>query len=767
MTHTPYTPRPRRLAALILGALLASALLPARAADEGGITLNFKDADIREVAATIGQITHRNFIIDPRVQGRVTVVSSKPVSADAVYATFLSVLEVHGLAAAPAGQVIKIVPSLEARQMPGPDYNSNTPGDAVVTEVVQISNVSATQLVPVLRPLMSTEAQLAAYPASNVLIMSDRASNITRMLEIIQRIDQATANDVEVMTLQNAPASDVVQVLTTLMQADASGQNGAPLKLVADERTNSILVSGDRGQRLHVRALVTQLDMPLESGNTQVVYLRYAKSKDISDELKGYVTDLQKQGGGGAKPAAGGGGGAANADISVIPDDRTNSLIITAPPKLMRSIQDVLAKLDIRRAQVLVQAIEAELTSDRSAELGVTWVADAANNGGVGLTDFSNTGAGIIGVGQGALAASQSGGTTGFTPPQGLTLGVGKIGSNGFNFAALLRALSGDGETNILSTPSVVTLDNQEATIKVTQKVPFVTGQYTGATTGSSTTTGSAVINPFQTVDREDVGITLKITPQINEGDSVQLKIDQTVSNLTATSVGGQPVTDEREITTNVLAKNGEIVVLGGLIDHALTESQQQVPVLGSIPLIGNLFKYRSTSNIKRNLMVFIQPTILRDSETSQRYTNDRYNYLRNMQLKDRSDVQLMPGQERPLLNDLQKLDSARTPTGPAAPQEQRVPAPVPATVPNAQRAMPATPKPAAAPMPVPPATTSRNPAVAPSPGPAPAASTRPPAPASGQPQTAAPQAATNAVPAPAASTQPASGSDESHPGNP
>jgi general secretion pathway protein D len=693
-----------RIAALLLAAsALFATNMAVYAADPGenpqggGITLNFVDDDIRKVIVAIGQITHKNFIIDPRVQGRVTIVSSRPVDADAVYATFLSVLEVHGLAAAPAGQVIKIVPSLEARQMPGPDYSSSTPGDAVVTHVVQITNVSATQLVPVLRPLMSTEAQLAAYPQSNVLIMSDRASNVTRMLDIIARIDQATESDIEIIPLQNAPASDVVQVLTSLMQADASGQNGAPLKLVPDERTNSILVSGDKGQRLHVRALIAQLDMPLESGNTQVVYLHYAKAKDISDELKGYVTDLQKQGG---KPAAASTGGGSNTDVSVIPDDRTNSLIITAPPKLMRAMQDVIAKIDIRRAQVLVQAIEAELTSDKSAELGVTWVADAANSGGIGVTDFSNTGAGVVGVGEAALAAQQgiaAGGTstTTFTPPQGLTLGLGKISSGGFSIAALLRALSGDGETNILSTPSVVTLDNQEATIKVTQKVPFVTGQYTGATTGSSSTTGAAVINPFQTVDREDVGITLKITPQINEGDSVQLKIDQDVSNLTATSIGGQPVTDEREITTNVLAKTGEIVVLGGLIDHSLTESEQQVPVLGSIPLIGNLFKYRSTDNTRRNLMVFIQPSILRDSETAQRYTNDRYNYMRDMQLKDRSPVQLLPSEERPLLNDVPKVDSGDYNKGnpPLQPNVQPVQPPPAAPAPSA----PATPAPKAA----------------------------------------------------------------------
>ena len=669
---------------MLAGLLTAFCACAVLAADQGGITLNFKDADIREVAATIGQITHKNFIIDPRVQGRVTVVSSRPVSADAVYATFLSVLEVHGLAAAPAGDMIKIVPSLEARQMPGPPYNSSTPGDAVVTEVVQITNVSATQLVPVLRPLMSTEAQLAAYPQSNVLIVSDRASNVTRLLDIIQRIDQATDSEVEVIPLQNAPANDMVQVLNSLMQADASGQNGSPLKLVADERTNSILMSGDKGSRLRVRALIAHLDMPQESGNTQVVYLSYAKAKDISDELKGYVTDLQKQSAGKGAPAAGGG---ANSDVSVIPDERTNALIITAPPKMMRSIQDVIGKLDIRRAQVLVQAIEAELTSDKSAELGVTWVADAANNGGVGLTDFSNTGASILGVGQAALAASNSSSNgssvTGFTAPQGLTLGVGKITSGGFSFAALIRALSGDGETNILSTPSVVTQDNQEATIKVTQKVPFVTGQYTGATTGASSSTGSAVINPFQTVDREDVGITLKITPQINEGDSVQMKIDQSVSNLTATSIGGQPVTDERQITTNILAKSGEIVVLGGLIDNALTESEQQVPVLGSIPLIGNLFKYRSTSNTKRNLMVFIQPTILRDSQTTQQYTKDRYNYFRNTQLQDRSPVQLMPGDQRPLLDELKAGDS-QAPAGTVAVPTTAAPAHATANAPVA-----------------------------------------------------------------------------------
>ncbi|MGH8283479.1 MAG: type II secretion system secretin GspD [Gammaproteobacteria bacterium] len=663
-----------RLALLCLAFL---SVISAAYADTGGITLNFKDADIREVAATIGQITHKDFIIDPRVQGRVTVISSKPISADAVYATFLSVLQVHGLAAVPAGAMIKIVPALEARQMPGTTFGRGTPGDAMVTEVVQINNVSAAQLVPVLRPLMSTEAQLAAYPPSNMLIVSDRASNVARLLEIIQRLDQPTSSEVEVIPLQNASASDVVQVLNSLLQNRQGTEAGPPLKLVADTRTNSILLGGDKNDRLRIRALIARLDTPTTTGNTQVIYLRYAKAKDIADELKSYVQDVQKQS---STSHASAGGGASQPDVSLIPDARTNSLVITAPPKIMRAVQDVIAKLDIRRAQVLLQTIEAELTSDQSAQLGITWATLSANTG-AGLTDFSNTGPSIGGLAQQVLGATNgiTTGTasTGITIPQGLTLGVGKIVSGGFSFAALINALAGNSDTNILSTPSIVTLDNQEADIKVAQQVPFVTGQYTN-TTGTGTT-GTPVINPFQTVQRQDVGLELKITPQINEGNSVLLKIDQTISNLTGTSIGGQPVTNTREIKTSVMAQNREIVVLGGLIEDDLIESEQHVPVLGSIPLLGNLFKYRSTTNTKSNLMLFIQPTILRNPETADQYTGQTYNALRNIQLQNQSPVQLMPGEKRPVLKNLQKLGQpapAATSVPPAvAPENTAAPA--------------------------------------------------------------------------------------------
>ncbi|HVC37729.1 MAG TPA: type II secretion system secretin GspD [Gammaproteobacteria bacterium] len=695
---------------------------------DNGITLNFKDADIREVAATIGQITHKNFIIDPRVQGRVTVISSKPINADTVYAAFLSVLEVHGLAAVPAGTMTKIVPALEARQMPGSAFGNGTPGDAVVTQVVQINNVSSAQLVPVLRPLMSAEAQLAAYPPSNMLIISDRAGNLTRLLGIIQRLDQPTSSEVEVIPLQNASAGDVAQVITSLMQTQQGAEAGPPLKLVADSRTNSILLSGDTSDRLRIRALIARLDMSTETGNTQVVYLHYAKAKDIADELKTFVTDLQKQSGGGTAAS----GNAGQPNVSLIPDERTNSLVITAPPKIMRSVQDVIIKLDIRRAQVLVQAIEAELTSDKSAQLGVTWVADALNSGAAGLTDFSNTGPGVGGLIQQALTTTNgvpsSTGSTGITLPQGLTLGVGKFVKGGFSFAALLSALAGDADTNILSTPSIVTLDNQEADIKVAQQVPFVTGQYTNTTGGS--TTGGAVINPFQTVQRQDVGLELKITPQINEGNSILLKIDQIISNLTGNSVGGQPVTNTREIKTSVMAQSGEIIVLGGLLDHQLIENEQHVPLLGSIPLLGNLFKYRSTTYTKSNLMLFIQPTILRSPEAADNYTSEGYKYLRNLQLQNQSPVQLMPDEKRPILKPFNNLSP------PAS-----APATVPATTTTHTTAQAAA------------SQTTLTPAAAVHTTSTPTATTRIAAPAAASHTTPTPAAAIHTTPAPVAAT--------------
>ncbi|HET6654680.1 MAG TPA: type II secretion system secretin GspD [Gammaproteobacteria bacterium] len=663
-------------------------------ASQGQVSLNFKDADIREVAQSIGEIVGKNFILDPQVQGRVTVISSKPIPAAAVYSTFLSVLEVHGFAAVPAGAVTKIIPALKARQVPGvaPSRIGNAPGDAMITQVVSVDHVPAAQLVPVLRPLMSTQAHLAAYQPSNILIISDRVDNVQRLMRIIQRIDTSGTNAVDIIPLHYASATDVVRVLTGLLQGTQQA-SGNPIRLAADERTNSVLIGGGQSERLRIKALIAQLDTEQkQGGNTQVIYLHYAKAKDLAEVLKGFVdasAKLQQAKSGAAA------GASTSGEATVIADEGTNSLVVTAPTKMMRSIKQVISQLDIRRAEVFVQAIIAELNSDRSAELGITWAADAIqNHGAAGITNFGGTGAGIAQL-AGAAAAGRAGlGGTSFggaglgggasaiagAIPDGLTLAVGRIVSGGFSFAALLRALAGNSQTNILSAPSLVTLDNQEAKITVGQQVPFKTGSFSGlGGVGGAAGGVGGVVNPFTTVNRQQVGITLEITPQINKGDTVSLKIHQTVSSIAGSSSGAVDlITNNREIQTTVIARNGQIIVLGGLMQNNLRESVQKVPLLGDIPLIGNLFKYRSSSNTKQNLLVFIRPTILRTPQSVSYFTNAKYEYLRQLQLSNKSDVSLMPNATRPILppfNAIQLTPGTETPTNTGANEVKEPPA--------------------------------------------------------------------------------------------
>ena len=628
---------------LLFFLVLVNSTIGFAAESEASITLNFKDSDIREVATSVGEITGKNFIIDPRVKGRVTMISARRISLDAVYATFLSVLQVHGFAAVPSGDVIKIIPAVDARQVPGTGLGSDVaPADDIVTRVVKIENVPAAQLVPILRPLIPQFGHLAAYPGSNMLIISDRAANVNRIVSIIRRIDQSSDQEVEIVPLQNATASEIVRVLSALLQGTGrDAGNTAPI-MAADDRTNSILVGGDKSQRLRLRALITHLDTPLEQGgDTQVVYLRYADAQSIAEILKTFVTEGAQVSG---QTDTNRGAGAV-----IIPDTATNALVITAPGQIMRSIMIVIEKLDIRRAQVLVEAIIVEIASDKASELGITWILDGTPNDNIaGLTNFSGSGFGVAD----AIGDFENNEITGV--PEGLTLGFGRINKSGISFIGLLRALAGDSRTNILSTPTLVTLDNEEAEIKVGQEVPFVTGQFTntGAAAGS--------VNPFQTIQREEVGVSLKITPKINEGDSVILKIEQEVSSISTGAQGAVDlITNKRTINTNVIAENREIIVLGGLIDDFLVENEQRVPVLGSIPVIGNLFKYRTTTRMKRNLMVFLQAIILRSPKDAALYTNSKYNYIRNIQSNlNNGKVQLMPKEKRPVLPPLQEGDT-------------------------------------------------------------------------------------------------------------
>jgi len=618
------------------------------------VTLNLKDADIGALISTVAEVTNRNFIIDPRVKGKVTVISSRAMDSDEVYQVFLSILKVHGFAAVPSGEVIKIVPDVNAKQDGIPMASDNAPGkgDQMVTRVVQVDNVAAAQLVPILRPLVPQQGHLAAYPTTNVLIISDRARNVDRLLTIIRRIDQVSDSEIEIITLQHASATEVVRVLNSLNRAGpAAGKAPAAARqqvLVADERTNSVLLGGDRSTRLRMRAIISHLDTPLEAGgNTDVVYLHYAEATEIVDTLLG-VGKIEEQ----EKTQQGKGAAARSSrgSFDIQADEATNALVITAPPDIMRTLKRVISQLDIRRAQVLVEAIIAEVGEDTARDLGVQWIfaGDTSNNRGpIGVINYSNSGSPIADIANAAIAAD-----TGGTVPtllDGALVGFGRFGSNSFNYAAVLNALASDTNSNILSTPTLVTLDNEEAEIVIGENVPFVTGSFsnTGATSGAT--------NPFQTIQREDVGLTLKIKPQINEGDAMRLEIEQEVSSI-ADSVAGAAdiVTNKRSIKTNVMVDDGQVVVLGGLIEETINESVQKVPLLGDIPYLGALFRSKTSDVRKTNLMVFIHPVILRDADTMNSYTNAKYNDIRVIQMEQNNDgVNMMPGKQQPVLPNI------------------------------------------------------------------------------------------------------------------
>jgi general secretion pathway protein D len=648
----------RRLLAVVgaLALALAAATAPAQ---EPTITPNYKEADLRQIVEAVSAITGRNFIVDPRVRAQVTLLSSQPMSPDAFYAAFLSILEVHGYVAVPAGDLIKIVPDANARQVPGLETAAGAPGgaDEIVTQVITVRNVGAAQLVPILRPLIPQYGHLAAHQASNMLIISDRAANVSRLLRIINRIDHGADAEIEVIPLEHASAGDVVRVVTALQQASSGGETGKPLGLVADDRTNSVLISGDEMARLRLRVLISHLDTPLEDGgNTQVIYLRYADAEDLATRLRDQAMAAAMTPGADNASPTGGAQGRGRQDAVIWADPGTNALVITAPAEVMRSLRMVIDRLDIRRAQVLVEAIIAEVSYNRAAELGVTWALDGSNdNNIVGLTKLGTGGiTDLIGA---AVGGETGAGQVLASLPQGILLGGGRLNSDsGTNWGVVLRALLSDSDTNVLSTPSIVTMDNEEAEIKVGQEVPFVTGSFTntGAAQGS--------VNPFQTVERKDVGLTLKVTPKINEGDAVVMNVSLETSNI-AGSVGGAVdlITNQRTITQRVLIEDGEILVLGGLVSDDMIQTEQKVPLLGDIPFLGQLFRSESATTEKRTLMVFLRPVILRDGVQSSMETNAKYRLMQNAQQEaaGRGNQFLNRNMERPTVPEIEELKPA------------------------------------------------------------------------------------------------------------
>jgi general secretion pathway protein D len=665
----------RMVQLLLCGTLLISSI--GMAAQDERVSLNFVNADIDEVVKAVSHITGRNFLIDPRVKGTINIVSSTPVSAPLAYDILLSALRLQGFAAVEANGVTKVMPEADAKLNVGTMGGGGT-ADKLVTRVYVLRYESAVQLVPILRPLIAPNNIVTAYPNNNTLVVTDYASNQKRIEQIVEAIDQPSAEAPVVIPVKRASAIDLAQTISRLMQegsapADASSR----FMLVADARTNSLLLRTDNPERIaRVHELVDKLDAGTGTpGNMHVVYLRYAEATKLAQTLRGVLSgevsmpaaDAKSPlsataAGGNAAPAAKGisaeptGGGMVQADVAA------NALIITAPDAVYNNLRGVIDKLDVRRAQVYVEALIAEVTSDKAAEFGIQWQNLNGINGG-GARVFGGTNFGTAGSGQNIIGTAANPASAG----PGLNIGVvnGQMtlpdGTKILNLGMLARALESDANANILSTPNLLTLDNEEAKIIIGQNVPFITGSY--AQTGST-----ATVTPFQTVERKDVGLTLSIKPQISEGGAVKLDIYQEVSSVDSTSLSNPAgvITNKRSLESSVLADEGQIVVLGGLIQDSVSNGESKVPLLGDIPLLGNLFRYETRHRTKTNLMVFIRPYILRTASSSAGLTEDRYEYLRGEQQRGRMQSRLLlPDMPTP---QVQPFELKQDLTLPAAP---------------------------------------------------------------------------------------------------
>lgn len=661
MNTRPVHPKSLRAAWLALLLLLAAPGL--HAADEPAWTVNFNETEIAELIRFVAEATGRTMIVDPGVTGRVQVMSSNAVSTEELYAMFLSILDVHGFVAVESGNVVRVLPVQAATMQPVPLSLDGNPGEGsnLVTRVIQLENVAAVQVVPILRPLAAQEGQMTAFAASNSIIVTDTAANVSRISEIAAYLDASTVPATEVVPLENASAQEVADLLAEL-RGEAEVPQETPLQVVADARTNSLLLSGNQAQIQRLLPLIERLDSPLtRNGNVNVVYLQYARAEALAPVLTGILRSTLAASGAAEEQQP--------QEASIQADPDTNALIITADPDVMQELRNVIARLDIRRAQVLVEAVIVELSGERGEELGVQWLF-LNDNGAYGSSSTgSDTSAAIVGAALGAadsevdlrgpLAEALAG-----TPGQ--VLGVGRLDDE-LSFNVLISALQAEDSANILSTPSLLTLDNEEAVITVGRNVPFVTGSFTSTGNNSSNPD-----NPFQTVERQNVGVTLRVTPHINEGDSLVLELSQEVSSLLGAGsvlLNGNPITNERLIETTVLADNGQTVVLGGLIEDSVNESRQRVPLLGDIPGIGRLFRSDSSTQSKTHLLIFLRASIMREARVLEEATAEKYRFIRDQQLQQSGAGGVAPVEGYPLLPEWELqlralVDEAETGSG-------------------------------------------------------------------------------------------------------
>lgn len=699
MKSRPTAYAPMRASLLSLAVLLSSAAYTpqsalADAASGAPYTLNMKDVDINVLIATVSEITGKTFIVDARVKGTVNVSSTRAASKDELYQMFLSILRVNGFAAIDDGSAVRIVPEAFAAQDGGIGLGSGRSGDEMTTQVLELKHLNPNEVMSVLRPLVPQTGQMLAHPQSNSLIVSDRLSNVRRLESIIRRLDTASQSEIEVVTLSSANAADTAR---TLNQLNAGGTEAGG-RLAADERTNSIILSGDRSRRLKLKALIAVLDTPLTSEDSaQVIYLRYARAENIAELLDAMIQGGSLEEGGIGAPVGAGAPAQGRRGPLIQAHKETNALIVSASPAVFRAVQDIVRKLDIRRAQVQIEAIIAEVSDSTAKEIGVQWQGtdnDFSGNGIIGGTNFpgSNGTGSIVGT---TIDPSGAGSAL-----AGSGLNIGYIrgsfrlpGSDTefIRLGALAKALATDGDTNILSTPSTTVLDNSEAMLSVGQEVPFLTGQV-GLNVQTNNNSGGGIANPFQTIERKEVGIKLTVTPSVNQGDSVKLDLQLEASSL-APGVRGAVdlVTNTRKLSSSVLVKDGGLLVIGGLSSEELSETEQRVPGLGRIPVLGNLFKYRSSSKQKRHLLVFLKPTIVRDDHTGDMITSEKYNHLRAVQMQSREEASyLTPKEEVPVMPELRDFlrEGFDPPQGAAPPQI--TPLPDPSAQPQPARSTPA-----------------------------------------------------------------------------
>ncbi|AOS97880.1 Type II secretion system protein D precursor [Microbulbifer aggregans] len=614
-----------RLLAVALGLLLSTASL---AQPPERVTLSLDNADIRDLINWAADFTGKNIIVHPNVKGKVTVVAGDPMTHDEAFDVFMSVLQVNGFSLVEQGGTWKVVPDALAKQqaIPVTAEGARAPAESLMVRTIRVENISASQLIAMLRPLIPQTGHLAAYADTNTLIIADRAANIEQIVRLVKQLDRAGAIDIELVPLQFASAKEVKQVLSELLQGGGkqAGTDVQPLRIAVDERSNAVLLTGDPVTRTQLKNVIRRLDQPLDGeGNTAVVYVQYANAADLKPILEGMSGSIQKT----EKDQQ-----AADVEVSIQVNESLNSLVLTAPPALLETMKGVIAKLDVRRAQVLIEAIIVEVTEGAGSDLGIKWIAGANDDVVAGFNNDASPNP--IVDGDGNVLSEFNPASLNPLNLLGTGLNLGYL--SGTDVRAVVNAIATTNNANILSTPTIMALDNEEAEILVGQNVPFITGEQ--LLSGSNN-------DPFTTIQRQDIGTTLKVVPRVNNNNSVTLDIEQKVENVLPFAEGATGasdiVTSKREIRTRVLIDDGAILVLGGLIEDQVSETASKVPLLGDLPGIGRLFRSSSKDVSKTNLMVFLRPKILSTQIAGYEETRERYLDLQEKQfrIRDKTSV--------------------------------------------------------------------------------------------------------------------------------